>query len=59
MIVGGEKFMWAAYAATWGGMILYLLSLLKRRGQTDAEYELFIKKVGPEGLGDSDEGSAG
>ena len=54
MIVGGEKFMWAAYGATWGGMVLYFLSLLKRRGQINSEYEAFVKKVGPSGLQGSD-----
>ena len=57
MIVGGEKFMWAAYAATWGGMILYFLSLVKRNKETTAEYDLFVEKVGPKGLGSSDDGS--
>lgn len=53
MIVGGEKFMWTAFIATWGGMALYLLSLLKRRNQTDAEYELFVEKVGSKQINDS------
>ena len=55
MSVGGEKFMWAAYGVTWGGMILYFLSLLKRRKETNEEYELFIEKVGPGGLGSTDD----
>jgi hypothetical protein len=55
MIVGGEKFMWAAYGVTWGGMILYFLSLLKRRKETNEEYDLFIEKVGPGGLGSTDD----
>ena len=55
MIVGGEKFMWAAYGVTWGGMVFYLMSLLKRRKETDEEYELFIEKVGPEGLRRTDD----
>tara|TARA_Y100001934_G_C12138321_1_gene671231 strand:+ start:360 stop:536 length:177 start_codon:yes stop_codon:yes gene_type:complete len=56
MIVGGEKFMWTAYAATWGGMLLYLLSLLKRRRETKAEHELFIDTIGSQGLQEHDEG---
>ena len=30
MIVGGEKFVYASYAVTWTGLILYWVSLIKR-----------------------------
>ena len=58
MIVGGEKFMWVAYSATWGGMILYLLSLLRRRRKIEVEYDLFIRKVGSSGFENLNKGSA-
>ena len=50
MIVGGEKFMWTAYAVTWGGMVGYFLSLLRRRKAVDEEHAVFVNKVGKAGL---------
>jgi len=45
MIVGGEKFMWTAYGAVWGGMVLYLWSLIRRRREVELEYDVFKKRM--------------
>ncbi len=50
MIVGGEKYMWVAYGVVWGGMVLYLASLFKRRNVVEAEYEVFARRAGAEGV---------
>ena len=57
MIVGGEKFMWAAYGAVWGGMVLYLWSLIRRRREVESEYDVFKKRMskGSVKLSSSDE----
>jgi hypothetical protein len=49
MIVGGEKYMWVAYGVVWGGMVLYLASLFRRRKVAEAEYEVFTRRAGADG----------
>ena len=45
MIVGGEKFMWVAYGAVWGGMGLYLGSLIRRRRAIESEHRVFKRRM--------------
>lgn len=48
MIVGGEKYMWVAYGITWGGMLGYLLSLIKRWRTAKVEHQAFVKQMNAE-----------
>ena len=46
VIEGADIFVWLAYSAAWGGMILYGLSLWMRYRAVEHEYDVFIQKIG-------------